>query len=1513
MCGIVVYYGDAENRLTRVFTGMWAIVYRAPDSTGIGLIGSDLEPLKIRRELGSVDGLIDRLIKSPVFDESELRVVSVMDDAFHSYSDFMVQNQEKLLAFEGFSPKERFIDKSENKSFLRWSALTDIQNILQVEPGTAGNPEIQEYFKIDSPKQFKVTINRLAMDFDLPLPIAKKFMLTGFETLIRSKRENGSAPINENDLVHEFQQIFDSYAYDEDPGRPVRATYKSGPKNPYARKYVWQYLKDVVVTLPSDYTMDGIANLFRSIDSSVLASSIHTPEMDDRIQLIFENFWGVNKITPPVYWRTLYRTERIYNVYGIAAASALAYFQIDVYMKKMLKTSKKNNLPPGHIPGRTHPLLLKYMVQPIIGQGRWAIQSSTSVRNAHPFIDEKKLRAVVLNGQFSTDIESRVREYLTQVTKINLRSDNSTELFVMLWGHYFDTAYMASQRYEVIEKQHRLGLEDVSVCSQSVDYGIFTKLSNKTKHDIDEMSFIQAMETMIRSGGQFAVSGISMVSTDRLFVAAHKRPVYIVKRQDTSDFMVVSDINAALGLFPQTLIQSTSIKLRKLMNTYSKKSVIVEPDFFDDESDSRESWFRREKMALLAPFQVEIYALDQERVFAKIQTNAGTNNVLRELTIMDFSGKVKTDIRPEHISLTPITFKKDFGRTFYEEHLFEIPGLLTDALDRHVCPDQHIPVFDIRERLLKKRFGDGLASLNRIILVSTGFSYLLTEVVEKNMEQFFTGINIIVANPLEIGMVERSINPDGDLVIMVSWSGTTSDMIDFASHLLTRNVLMVGVTEKPFSDLALITRKSAGVIPVFSGEEVTVAPLKSSICMLLVLELFCIYIAVLTSDDTKKAADFCEEIKQIPEKINAMLTDEKVVAFCQEVAKKTQDTNIHYIVDALHDVGSAKIGALNLELNAWTSMGNAVDYSEMDAFIHTPLADNDLILVNATNAQRLTQGVDFMKGLYENRKRFFAMSYKNREEKKIQKYAEQVVFLPKVSEFFQPFIDITFTFLFGFYFGLARGRLSGQMPRNMTKSVTAGRAKSSKDLSVSDVVADIAAKNKEGDGLPADLLTPADRPCWIDLAGNDQEKLYYTDLIRLSAAFHDPDPFSTFFSTPAGTRLEAASTLIFKHLTDDGIIIFVPMDKQAEAGCRNFSRLWELCFDLPLQVEFPEKIKGISTEDSLVIVVASEPSDKDLLSMVCRYSHKNLLWIGPENGKVGFQTFSNSFGAYFFNNPGLSCKYEHVYYALSLFFSTLMEYKHPIRARMFLDHFKLFLPAVNTILGDKGFRQTIQDMLKENQTYKKGLFITSLKGNSISWKNKFRTHKIRGLESETFGVSAYSHLVMVDPLVEEKYVKLESRHIMVKTYSEQDVYAWEKRYLGGADVDDFLQEFSMPFHPESVLPFMIDNQWYLPVLKSDYDTDQDCLVIIDATSEKYFDSALDELATFGSRYARLVIITQKGFTTDARLATLKKYPLSNIILVTGITDSNGNFQVLSDYILPVVISIIGTAMKFLDQ
>ena len=1507
MCGIVVYYGDAENRLTRILTGMWAIIYRAPDSTGIGLLGNDLEPLRIRRELGSVENLIDRLMVEPVFDETEVRSAAAMEEGSGDHADFIARRQDALLSFEGYSGQGP-------RDYPRWSQLTDTETIRLMEPGTPGNPKIQETFPIDSPKSLKTAINRMVVDYDLPLAVVEKLMQQGFEAEALSR----DLPVAMPDLFREFRQIFHRYAYDEYAERPVRVVQAEGQKHPYARKYAWQVLRRVIVILPPDFTTDGVTVLFRYLESCMLAS--HTRDTADRIQQIFSSFWEVRNARRAPRWQVLFQAEKNVNVYGLAAASVMACFQTEVYMKQGIEAENGRFLPLGHVPGPTHPLLLRFMSQPVIGQGRWAIQSSISVKNAHPFMDRNQKRAVVLNGQFDSEVESRLQEYLTRVAGFSLRTDNSTELFAMLWGLYFDTAFWENRRYKAIEDQHRLGLEELSISSQSIDYTIFRNLSGKSMHDIDEMAFIRAVEAMIPSGGQFAVSGISRISPDRLFLAAHKRPIYIVKRKETDDFMVVSDINAALGLFPQDLIQTTRKHLRKLLQAYSKKSVIVEPDFFEDDtlpdkSDTQDDdWFRQEKMRLLAPFRVEIYALDQERIFASIRTRAGENGVIRELSIRDFSGKKRSDIRPEQTLLTPVSFQKDFGKTFYEEHLMEMPGLLSDALKRYTDPSTGLPRFDIRRRIIERRFGRDLASLNRIVLVSTGFSYCLAEIAEKTMEQFFTGVNIIVATPLEIS--DTFINPDRDLVIMISWSGTTSDMIDAASRMLKKSILMVGITEKPFSDLALVVRKSAGVIPVLSGEEVTVAPLKSAVCLLLTLDLFCLYLSVSNSEHHSAVVKLTGEMSQIPAKLTRMLSSEAVTVFCKDAAQDYKQARLHYIVDAFHDVGAAKAGALNLEVNAWTSMGNALDYAELDEFLATPMTGEELVLVNATTHQRLDKAVEFMKALKAAGRPFLAAGVFSREMDEISDLAERAVILPNLPDYFQPFIDLPFMFLLGFYFGLGHGRLAGEMPRNMAKSVTAGRTKNGSSGSPSDILDDLEAKEALIGGIPPCDVAPAmasEEPplSWITHAKGLVEAQYYRDLVRLAAGFHEPDPFSAMFSAPADTG--PVSRLIFKHLAEDGIIIFVPLDRQAEAGCRNFIRLWEPFLSIPLQVEFPEKLSGVSTEDSLVVAVASHCPASFRLAEVAGESRDNLLWIGPDNGNAeDYTPFADAYGAFYMAQPEMACAHEQVYTALTLLFARVMSHEFPNRARRLENHFKLLLPAVRQVLGNPTLRQRIQKAVQENRQYEKQLFLSGFRGNCTAWQTRLDGRTPKGIESEPFGVSAYHHLVLSDPRIDEKFVRIEPREAMVARYTEREIRAWEKRYLGGALTDDFLRESSMPFHADAVLPFLIDDKWYLPVLKPGYDAGEDCLVVIDATSDTLFDAALDELATFGSRYARLIVITQKGFGRDARLANLKKYPLSHILLVPGLTGTDGSPGILSDFLLPVVVNLVGVAMKSLD-
>jgi glucosamine 6-phosphate synthetase-like amidotransferase/phosphosugar isomerase protein len=60
MCGIVGYFGSTGNNLTRPLTAMSAIVYRAPDSSGIGFFGDDAESIRIVKALGPVSSCSKR-------------------------------------------------------------------------------------------------------------------------------------------------------------------------------------------------------------------------------------------------------------------------------------------------------------------------------------------------------------------------------------------------------------------------------------------------------------------------------------------------------------------------------------------------------------------------------------------------------------------------------------------------------------------------------------------------------------------------------------------------------------------------------------------------------------------------------------------------------------------------------------------------------------------------------------------------------------------------------------------------------------------------------------------------------------------------------------------------------------------------------------------------------------------------------------------------------------------------------------------------------------------------------------------------------------------------------------------------------------------------------------------------------------------------------------------------------------------------------------------------------------
>lgn len=1512
MCGIVVYFGDAENPLSRILTGMWAIIYRAPDSTGVGVFGDELEPIRTRKAVGSVAQLIDTLAEVPLYPTGETKLFSLAGSGQgHGVSS---EVQKQLLLYEGLSLDAYEDIRSGRRRHPTWAELTDEHGEQRIDPGFPGAFARPIFRAVRSAREFQAVIRELVYGFDLP-PLAVKAAFRGsLETTLRMQAQQGQLEIPSRDIVQEFDVLFDSLAEQEKAPRPVRLPSEDGSKHPYARKYVWKYLIRTEVVLSSNYSRDGISRLFHLLDSLVLTRSGKDLSLNNEVQKIFLQSWPQPESGSTLHWQTLYRAERAVNVYGLAAASALTYLQREHYLPAVFRRSFSKSLPSGHVPGRTHPLVLRFLSQPIIAHGRWAIQSQVNIKNTHPFSDENKERCAAINGQFSSAVEARVKRFLNRVVGVRLESENSTEYFAQLWGTYFRKFVQEKNQYQAIRAQVELDLDDIAVGSQAIDHAIYHLLQDKNTQDIDLLAFTRAMQVMIKDGGQVAVTGVSLHSPDTVFAATHNRPLFVVQRLDSPEFMVVSDINAAMGLFPQAMIQEKAQELRQILDVLKKRSVILKDRGNSTRSGNEDQHVKsaRDREAeILKSFQVKVTPLEGERLLATIKTECVRGEVRRRLKITDFDGQ-EVDIEPFRTTLTPIQIKKDLNRSFYETHLNEIPDRIGDILNSTIPEGEELslPSLEINQRMITRRFGKNLESLRRIFLVGMGASYHMAAVVKNLLEELVPEFIVVVLSPVEVEDVSKIFNPDRDLAILLSWSGTTADMVQFAKDLLTHNVIMIGVSEKPFADMSLVVRKSGGVVPVFSGEEVTVSGVKSNLCMLTALALLSLHFVARLGYE-RKAATVTAKMKELPRILHEVLEDEALRSFCRQVSQTYQHSQCHLVIDAEHSVGTGAEIALKLEENSWTSMGKTVDYRDLELNLFKNWSGDNLVLVNATNRSRLQEAILCMEQLGEAGVSFVSVTFEHEALDAMRNLSQgECVQLPKVEDVLQPFVDLVFYYQLGLFYGLAHGRQTGDFPRNRAKSVTASRSRPQKTLSPALQIRYLKKINEslalEAEGVQQMLQHLETKAHWEERAFTTWERTYYRDMRWLGSVLAGEDPLSVLVASQSEHVHELAE-LVMDHLPVDGEIVLVPLDKGSVATARNVSQQWGPFLGCPLRVESPGgKIPKVS-EEALVIIMAVSTPDDYLMEGITSEIPVHCLWFGSPIADRFARVFEGSMGCWCLQEQSRSCEPEMLYAAVSLLMIEIWQTRDKVRADVLRSHFQLSGLVVDALLNDTRLRHSLDEAAQDNQGYSTGLFVGPASGKGLTWVTRFDMTGRLILEWYPFGESAHGPLVTVDSRVGEKFVPLRRRARMCEAYGEAAVQKWEMSFLQGQDVDSFLKSEPYQITETLVGPFYAQGQWFLPVLQPGYDLGNDNLIIIDGSSERYSGQAMDELSTFGCRFARTIVISQEAFKQAKKLEGLTAHPVSHVLLLPALGGGKG-VQPVTEFLLPFAVNILGVGL-----
>jgi hypothetical protein len=233
---------------------------------------------------------------------------------------------------------------------------------------------------------------------------------------------------------------------------------------------------------------------------------------------------------------------------------------------------------------------------------------------------------------------------------------------------------------------------------------------------------------------------------------------------------------------------------------------------------------------------------------------------------------------------------------------------------------------------------------------------------------------------------------------------------------------------------------------------------------------------------------------------------------------------------------------------------------------------------------------------------------------------------------------------------------------------------------------------------------------------------------------------------------------------------------------------------------------------------------------------------------------------------------------------------------------------IDSLLNNHSIKNSLTQTMEANRDYKTAFFLGPPVGTGLIWAEKFKQAGCPVLEFHPLGESVHGPIVTVDSKVEDKFVKLENKSQMALKYGKDIVMQWERVFLGGTEINSFLNRPSENLTFSINTPFFAEGSWYLPVLRNDYDASEDNLIIVDATSERYFSHAIDELATYGCRYARMIVISQEAFRKDAEKKVLFQYPISHLIELPALNGKNDESMPISDFLLPFSMNLLGVAM-----
>jgi glucosamine--fructose-6-phosphate aminotransferase (isomerizing) len=346
--------------------------------------------------------------------------------------------------------------------------------------------------------------------------------------------------------------------------------------------------------------------------------------------------------------------------------------------------------------------------------------------------------------------------------------------------------------------------------------------------------------------------------------------------------------------------------------------------------------------------------------------------------------------------------QKQFYKHFMLKEINEQPEIIENLLNLRIQKETDRITFDKRGIPEEK-----LKNIKNISVVACGTAYHAGLVGKYILES-------ICAIPTSVDVSSefryRNLLIDsGTLILAISQSGETADTLAGVREARELGAPVLAICNVLGSTL---TRESDGVIYTHAGPEIGVASTKAYTAQLIVLYLFAFYLAgikgTLSSDKINK---YLDGLKKIPKLQEEILKDQKAIA-------RLSRRHSHF--------GSFLFLGRNIPAEGYAA-------GEMK---HGPIAliDEYRAVVCITPESRLYEKMSSnIQEIRSRQGKIIAVATK--ADEKIKKLTREVIYIPKVDEFFSPLIVALPLQLLAYHIAVKRG-CDVDQPRNLAKSVT---------------------------------------------------------------------------------------------------------------------------------------------------------------------------------------------------------------------------------------------------------------------------------------------------------------------------------------------------------------------------------------------------------------------------------------------------------------------------------------------